>query len=124
MDDKSRTLMFFFFSSRRRHTRFDCDWSSDVCSSDLPWEGSPRQGGLHRGDTPGSQQVEDDVARRFAGDRGPIVHSELLGLMMEPEHAPSAPTLYDRVAHLSMPRMTSNVKRPPPSGWITSRPRL
>src|SRR2546427_106644 len=30
---------FFFFSSRRRHTRFDCDWSSDVCSSDL----SPRR---------------------------------------------------------------------------------
>src|SRR5256886_9036123 len=29
------TFYFFFFSSRRRHTRFDCDWSSDVCSSDL-----------------------------------------------------------------------------------------
>src|SRR5256886_3475945 len=29
-------VFFFFFSSRRRHTRFDCDWSSDVCSSDLP----------------------------------------------------------------------------------------
>src|SRR2546430_12905644 len=29
---------FFFFSSRRRHTRFDCDWSSDVCSSDLDLE--------------------------------------------------------------------------------------
>src|SRR5256886_4848797 len=28
-------VTFFFFSSRRRHTRFDCDWSSDVCSSDL-----------------------------------------------------------------------------------------
>src|SRR5688572_32032544 len=28
-------FFFFFFSSRRRHTRFDCDWSSDVCSSDL-----------------------------------------------------------------------------------------
>src|SRR5260221_9533038 len=26
----------FFFSSRRRHTRSLCDWSSDVCSSDLP----------------------------------------------------------------------------------------
>src|SRR4030066_1533088 len=26
---------FFFLSSRRRHTRFKCDWSSDVCSSDL-----------------------------------------------------------------------------------------
>src|SRR2546427_8387535 len=29
------TFVLFFFSSRRRHTRFDCDWSSDVCSSDL-----------------------------------------------------------------------------------------
>src|SRR5260221_8822538 len=27
--------LFFFFSSRRRHTRSLCDWSSDVCSSDL-----------------------------------------------------------------------------------------
>src|SRR5689334_22235363 len=26
-----------FFSSRRRHTRWNCDWSSDVCSSDLKW---------------------------------------------------------------------------------------
>src|SRR5207302_8165660 len=36
----------FFFSSRRRHTRFSRDWSSDVCSSDLklletPWSGLP-----------------------------------------------------------------------------------
>src|SRR6266508_6035589 len=29
-------LFFFFFSSRRRHTRWPRDWSSDVCSSDLP----------------------------------------------------------------------------------------
>src|SRR2546430_13224335 len=39
-DDTDEHLLwisvFFFFSSRRRHTRFDCDWSSDVCSSDLP----------------------------------------------------------------------------------------
>src|SRR5690606_40396499 len=28
-------ICFFFFSSRRRHTRFSRDWSSDVCSSDL-----------------------------------------------------------------------------------------
>src|SRR6266852_6632265 len=28
---------FFFFSSRRRHTRCYRDWSSDVCSSDLRW---------------------------------------------------------------------------------------
>src|SRR5438034_9698654 len=32
--------MLFFFSSRRRHTRSLCDWSSDVCSSDLI-EGMP-----------------------------------------------------------------------------------
>src|SRR6266480_4289709 len=31
----SRYIFFFFFSSRRRHTRLTCDWSSDVCSSDL-----------------------------------------------------------------------------------------
>src|SRR5215475_15702633 len=32
----SKICFFFFFSSRRRHTRFSRDWSSDVCSSDLP----------------------------------------------------------------------------------------
>src|SRR5690606_39498562 len=36
---KARVLvcphLWFFFSSRRRHTRFSRDWSSDVCSSDL-----------------------------------------------------------------------------------------
>src|SRR2546430_3263138 len=33
--EQSKASDAFFFSSRRRHTRFDCDWSSDVCSSDL-----------------------------------------------------------------------------------------
>src|SRR5207302_5674999 len=33
--------MVFFFSSRRRHTRFSRDWSSDVCSSDLTALASP-----------------------------------------------------------------------------------
>src|SRR6266581_5932035 len=35
------SLWFFFFSSRRRHTRWTGDWSSDVCSSDLPWMRPP-----------------------------------------------------------------------------------
>src|SRR2546430_5282260 len=39
--------VLFFFSSRRRHTRFDCDWSSDVCSSDLD---AKRARHLSRGD--------------------------------------------------------------------------
>src|SRR5436309_11270713 len=33
--NKPYSKIFFFFSSRRRHTRFSRDWSSDVCSSDL-----------------------------------------------------------------------------------------
>src|SRR2546428_12222331 len=32
---RTRAVRLFFFSSRRRHTRSDRDWSSDVCSSDL-----------------------------------------------------------------------------------------
>src|SRR3712207_9178172 len=31
----TKNLLIFFFSSRRRHTRYWRDWSSDVCSSDL-----------------------------------------------------------------------------------------
>src|SRR5260221_10161718 len=38
-------LFYFFFSSRRRHTRSLCDWSSDVCSSDL---GISEQAGCQR----------------------------------------------------------------------------
>src|SRR5256885_10948181 len=37
-------LFFFFFSSRRRHTRLQGDWSSDVCSSDVP--GGQQIGGV------------------------------------------------------------------------------
>src|SRR5207253_4507167 len=39
--DNHRVLEIFFFSSRRRHTRWPRDWSSDVCSSDLNgnWSG-------------------------------------------------------------------------------------
>src|SRR2546430_7702313 len=46
--------LFFFFSSRRRHTRFDCDWSSDVCSSDLGKPAIPlkRQRKRSRGPAP------------------------------------------------------------------------
>src|SRR6266853_877862 len=45
-------FFFFFFSSRRRHTRFDCDWSSDVCSSDLGArpDRATRAGGPRSGD--------------------------------------------------------------------------
>src|SRR5580698_7361095 len=46
-------IFFFFFSSRRRHTRLTCDWSSDVCSSDLPAELTA----LRKADTPDVTQM-------------------------------------------------------------------
>src|SRR5260370_21800860 len=76
----------FFFSSRRRHTRFKCDWSSDVCSSDLKHD-LQRLYGLvadvpepfeRPGDgnklTPGSDVGEDGGFAAAAGDesRGPV----------------------------------------------------
>src|SRR2546426_11492773 len=45
--------MRFFFSSRRRHTRLQGDWSSDVCSSDLD-------------EAPGERVLEHDHRRRLA----------------------------------------------------------
>src|SRR5688572_32476149 len=64
--------LFFFFSSRRRHTRFDCDWSSDVCSSDLCPTPSPptstpattRRPARHRGDRPSRRQCPRSEERR------------------------------------------------------------
>src|SRR6266508_6108493 len=40
--------MFFFFSSRRRHTRWPRDWSSDVCSSDLLEDREAHDAGRYR----------------------------------------------------------------------------
>src|SRR5690606_40869447 len=54
----------FFFSSRRRHTRFSRDWSSDVCSSDLDWSSTSLTSALsvRQRETPSSQ------SRRAARD--------------------------------------------------------
>src|SRR5216683_865408 len=41
----NKVALVFFFSSRRRHTRSDRDWSSDVCSSDLSGGGYRLTGG-------------------------------------------------------------------------------
>src|SRR2546430_6858682 len=50
-DDESVRIdemgVLLFFSSRRRHTRFDCDWSSDVCSSDLSGRGTANFGAIN-----------------------------------------------------------------------------
>src|SRR2546430_11071275 len=62
--------MFFFFSSRRRHTRFDCDWSSDVCSSDLEpsgvpaWKNLPSWAVVATGDKAAGSDVIRSMAKR------------------------------------------------------------
>src|SRR2546426_5326426 len=80
-------MYFFFFSSRRRHTRLQGDWSSDVCSSDLcasvkgviteprMARRKPRHGGDHlRGDLPARQELaqpgfDEDAVNRPRGVR-------------------------------------------------------
>src|SRR5437016_10143067 len=52
-------ILFFFFSSRRRHTRLVSDWSSDVCSSDL-WRAALQRGHVD----PGPGHVDEDQALR------------------------------------------------------------
>src|SRR5215204_1873254 len=47
-------IFFFFFSSRRRHTSSLCDWSSDVCSSDLREAGGMPPSTLGRSSKPPS----------------------------------------------------------------------
>src|SRR5690606_40553218 len=59
------SCLFFFFSSRRRHTRFSRDWSSDVCSSDLTelwpvaWPSPPSSKSLSPS-SPGVNRMERD----------------------------------------------------------------
>src|SRR5690606_24496099 len=50
----------FFFSSRRRHTRFSRDWSSDVCSSDLGFAGAVR---AEDADARAGRQLQLDVVQ-------------------------------------------------------------
>src|SRR5436190_2252679 len=68
-----RIIFFFFFSSRRRHTRSLCDWSSDVCSSDLIPAG--QEGGASPGD-----MVTVELTRWPTATRGAIGRvAEVLG---------------------------------------------
>src|SRR5690242_20833313 len=65
-------FFFFFFSSRRRHTRLTCDWSSDVCSSDLARSARgarPAAGALSVGRLWRRRRERQDRAARARGAR-------------------------------------------------------
>src|SRR2546430_5629450 len=84
----------FFFSSRRRHTRFDCDWSSDVCSSDL--RHAPR---LHRlAPRQGVLAFHSGIARNalLAHARGAPIHRLLVRTLLHALLVPPAPVLVDQ----------------------------
>src|SRR5471032_3436882 len=63
---ESRFRFVFFFSSRRRHTRSLCDWSSDVCSSDLSGfdqhEGAPHGPGRRSDEQRGLGRSEEHTS--------------------------------------------------------------
>src|SRR5690606_2059379 len=67
-------ISWFFFSSRRRHTRFSRDWSSDVCSSDLSDDG--------------------EFEARLAGDEVDDLVAEALGVAVGVGPAPVARALH------------------------------
>src|SRR6266480_2099405 len=64
----------FFFSCRRRHTRLTCDWSSDVCSSDLGYER-----GRVREQAEGDPGVLDVMDRERAENVNRVVQRQLAG---------------------------------------------
>src|SRR5207249_3468350 len=71
-------IVFFFFSSRRRHTRSKRDWSSDVCSSDLGlWEG--HRSGRPRGLSPEEREKLCDIL-----DSGPAAYGLVTGIWTSP----------------------------------------
>src|SRR2546422_7456860 len=70
-------FVFFFFSSRRRHTRCSRDWSSDVCSSDLP---TPQRADI-AGDDDGYDNRDD-----ADGCQGNPILREILGGLRSEEH--------------------------------------
>src|SRR6266480_2350734 len=87
-------FFFFFFSSRRRHTRLTCDWSSDVCSSDLAGLDRASGGGLGGAPVAGDQ----GLPRRDLGAKVGTLANELGA-----SQAPRDRRLEDRVPRSAAP---------------------
>src|SRR5207302_2463250 len=64
-------IVFFFFSSRRRHTRFSRDWSSDVCSSDLRRTSRPVHDAQDHGQLPPPAPFPENLRASLLARRSP-----------------------------------------------------
>src|SRR2546421_1048100 len=84
---KYDVFLLFFFSSRRRHTRSDRDWGSDVCSSDL------RRAQRHLG-LPEADVAADETVHRLRGgeiDENVVDRPLLVGSLLEREAGSELP---------------------------------
>src|SRR5690606_41438028 len=92
--------VFFFFSSRRRHTRFSRDWSSDVCSSHLT---DRLTGLLNRGTWENLVDAEFERYRRYG-------HATAL-IMFDIDHFKPVNDTYGHLAGDEVIRHTAQVTR-------------
>src|SRR5689334_23789787 len=99
-------FFFFFFSSRRRHTRWNCDWSSDVCSSDLECQvrrSHVRKATVVQAKTPARREVHCALRhvakRRLDGIERVLRREELLDLRSE-EHTSELQSQFHLVCRL------------------------
>src|SRR5690606_23340423 len=90
------SLFLFFFSSRRRHTRFSRDWSSDVCSSDLAWSDALSDVALPEGEGLAGLDPRMDT-EAFDGGRDTLPDADS-GLDTEAAAGPEADVLADAEA--------------------------
>src|SRR5216683_4869379 len=107
------TCFPFFFSSRRRHTRSDRDWSSDVCSSDLRRFGN---------DPPFPDGVEHIVLADHPITVADQVDEQIEDLRPDVNQLGAAPQL----AAIHVERISTELKwhsGPPPRAWRRGPPR-
>src|SRR5260370_9974897 len=111
-------MLCFFFSSRRRHTRFKCDWSSDVCSSDL--EKCHRLSPALLYDHPQHPPITTAATSRgVLKDRGEIDRRVADGAAMLPERSgPSPPSIPTHPIHITAVRSAPPLVSAPSTCFI------
>src|SRR5215204_6124501 len=125
-------MLLFFFSSRRRHTRSLCDWSSDVCSSDLPTQGlnwiraeldrvGEVAGLFRRGDGLISEAIPDvtQILARLRIDGSVLEGVDLVALLQVLRGARTVHADLERIAHLAP--LTAELLRPLPDKTLERR---